>query len=225
MTLHLLRIPELNVLSMCFLPSSPPSQVPSSSSSSSSSKPPGPGPVLAILFLDSQLKPQLITRRIDFKTKEVMDEGHILASSKIHKDANKIIPITISSQPDSDEKTGTAGGAGAGVLVLGGGKCLYIPCLDQNSKALQSPKKSPLNSPIKGKTPFNRSASSKRKRNSSSRVIEDSDDDDDEGGAKGKCRVVSGELGMYEVSSYVLFPFSFFFSSFPLSFSSPCSTF
>lgn len=150
-----------------------------------------------------------------------MDEGHILASSKIHKDANKIIPITISSQPDSDEKTGTAGGTG--VLVLGGGKCLYIPCLDQNSKALQSPKKSPLNSPIKGKTPFNRSASSKRKRNSSSRVIEDSDDDDDEGGAKG--RVVGAELGMYEVSSYVLFPFSFFFSSFLLSFSSPCSTF
>lgn len=120
---HHPRIPELNVKSMCFLP---PSSMPSSSSS----------PVLAILHIDSQLRRQIITRRIDVKEKEAaLDDSLILPIPLfVDSDAEMLIPVNGASDGSSGKISK------GGIIIVGGGSCQYLPCEEPKASSASTEK-------------------------------------------------------------------------------------
>lgn len=127
------RIPELSVVSMCFLPPSALTVPASTSTSTAPSSSRQPSPILAILHIDSHLRRQLIARSLDLTEKELSsDDSKILPVPMfVDPGASLLIPVNgISSNANGDR---------GGILVLGGGVCQYIPCSPPTLKTPPSP--------------------------------------------------------------------------------------
>ena len=104
-------MPELNILSMCFLPTS----------STSSS-------VVAILHIDPDHQIWVVCREVDLSEKEIsIEPSALLPKSLVHSNASLIIPYE-----------GEAGNQG-GVLVLGGGTCRLLKCASAAPQPRSSP--------------------------------------------------------------------------------------
>lgn len=140
------RIPELSVVSMCFLPPSAlaVSTTSSTSSSAASSSSRQPSPILAILHIDSHLRRQLIARSLDLKEKELSSDGSGVLPVPMFVDpgASLLIPVSGTSSNASGDR--------GGVLVVGGGVCQYIPCSPPTLKTPPSPTRQKKD--VKGKS-------------------------------------------------------------------------
>jgi Mono-functional DNA-alkylating methyl methanesulfonate N-term len=100
------RIPELELLSMCFLSSTI-----------------TPSPVLALLHIDFKLRYRILAREVDLANQELsIEPSQILPPAFVQDRASLLIPV-----PGSSDLLG-------GILVLGGGIVQFFECTSPSTR-------------------------------------------------------------------------------------------